>query len=199
MHKPVLHDSISTTSVGDQAEVLFLEQTNGAAKCASFLACGIENFIVLFFGNAYVEESTGTLLRVQQVNILGQRQNHIHGLALRRTGVRLQGDAQSEVSFFEIIGGFAKTNLSGFNVGTFRVRTDEGVWECPPAHRASSICSHHNICIQSIYPFGMRLLISRRLNLVYADVFAKWRLLRFLQQPLLLRYPGWKQQMKRTI
>ena len=140
-----------------------------------------------------------TLLGVQQVNILGQRQNHIHGLALRRTGVRLHGDAQSEVGFFEIIGGFAKANLSGFNVGTFRVRTDEGVWECPPAHRASSICSHHNICIQSIYPFGMRLLISRRLNLVYADVFTKWRLLRFLQQPLLLRRPGSKQQMKRTI
>ena len=94
-------------SVSDQVEVLFFEQTYGGAKCASTSICGLENIIVLFFGNAYVQESTRTLLAVQQVNILGQRQNHIHGLALRRTGIRLQGDAQSEVGFFEIIGGFA--------------------------------------------------------------------------------------------
>ena len=119
-------------SVCNQMQVLFLEQANGAAKRASPVPCCIENCIVLFFGNANVQESAGALLGVEQINILCQSENHVQSLFLGRCRFWFQGDAQRIVGLIKLCSNFPQPDLLCISVGSFRHRVDEGVREGSP-------------------------------------------------------------------
>ena len=168
-------------------QVLLFEQANRITKSTPSVPSCTEDCIVLFFGNADVQESAGTFLGVEQINILSQREDHIQSLGLGWPWLWLQSDAQGIVGLIKIRGSLSQTNLLGSNVSSGSRGVDKGIWKSSPGHRSSSICGHHNICIQPLDPSSMLLLIWQRTMLMDADVLVVGCLLRFLQKPLFLR------------
>ena len=167
-------------SICDQMKVLFLEQANGAAKRASYVPCRKENCIVLFFGDTYVQESSGTLLGVQQVNILGQSEYYVQRLFLRRRCLWFQSDTQRIVGLIELRSSFPQTNLLGISVGPFCKTVDNGIGAGSPWQRSSTISSHHKMRTQPLDPLSVLLFIWKEVTLMDSDVLVIRCLLCFL-------------------